>query len=231
LLVRAHHFCPKYVQQYNEAQNSTEVQTFLRNHKDSMEYISNHTGMKMETIYDGFFLYQTLLAEDKMNLTLPEWTKKVYPEILSKFALERCILENFTPDMKKLQGGRIWQQILKNMISKSKNELQPERRKIILYSGHDYVVYNTLVALNLTEPHFPEYSAAVIIELHRIEGDEYGIKILYSRSRESEIEVLKLKNCKEICPLKDFLTLTKPLIPGNYTAECDSNIDLDSRLR
>lgn len=138
----------------------------------------------METLLDVFRIYQTLLAEDYMNFTLPEWTKRVWPEPISKLAGIQCAMENWNSLLKRLNGGksvliihrfeiryiyfkgRSLKKVIEHMNDKIKGNLRPEGRKIYLYSGHENNVLNILAALNLFKPHVPKYSAATIIELH-----------------------------------------------------------------
>lgn len=70
--------------------------------------------------------------------------------------------------------------ILQHIKGKAAGILQPEERKIYLFSGHENNVINILAALNIFETHFPEYSAAVIIELHYFRNlDQYGVKVSF----------------------------------------------------
>lgn len=64
------------------------------------------------------------------------------------------------------------------MINKSEGVFDPPGRKIFLYSGHDNNVINILAALNLYEPHFPNYSSAVLIELYRVNNtNQHYVKV------------------------------------------------------
>ncbi|KAG5868535.1 hypothetical protein JTB14_037254 [Gonioctena quinquepunctata] len=229
LLIRPDTYCPKYAREHEIALQSEKVDSFLKNHHDSLEYISKNAGKQYRTIVDVFSIYHALKAEHTMNLTLPDWTKRIFPETLTEFAVKRGEVENSTPSMRRLNGGRVLQQIVKNIMAKINNTLEHPDRKIYLYSGHDYNVVNILAILNLYQPHFPKYGSAVIIELHHLaDKDEYAVKILHSKSLQEEIEEKKLEGCDIMCPLKQFLNITKDLIPANYTAECESTIDLDS---
>lgn len=70
--------------------------------------------------------------------------------------------------------------VIENMVAKSLDKLMPSDRKIFLYSGHEYTVINILAAMDLYDPpHFPKYSAAVIIELHQLScnSTKYAVKV------------------------------------------------------
>lgn len=42
-----------------------------------------------------------------MNLTLPEWTKSVYPEDITNIAAKQCEMENYNDILKRLNGGKM----------------------------------------------------------------------------------------------------------------------------
>lgn len=205
---------------------SEEVQKYTQDHSDLLKYVEGHTKRSIKTILNVFDIYQTLNSEDAMNLTLPEWTKSVYPSKLHEVAAQRCYFENSTPLLKKLNGGRMLGKVVDQMLAKANNTLQPTNRKLFLYSGHENNVLNILATLDLLKPHVAKFAASVFIELHSTE-DNYGVKIFYLKDPSLEPELQKLENCEELCPLSRFIELTKNRIPGNYTAECESDIYLD----
>lgn len=47
------------------------------------------------------------------------------------------------------------------------------RTKMYLYSGHESNIAAILQALQVYKPHVPEYSSALIMELHQIDSDYY----------------------------------------------------------
>lgn len=53
------------------------------------------------------------------------------------------------------------------------------------------------------------------------------LQVLYIRDVYQPPEELPLEGCDVLCPLNTFIKLTEHHIPKNYTAECDSNINLD----
>ncbi|XP_044259333.1 venom acid phosphatase Acph-1-like isoform X1 [Tribolium madens] len=218
-LRRPNAYCPAYMKELEEVLSSEEVQREIKANRDFFKYIAEKTKKPMNTLGDVFGVYQTLNAEESMNLTLPEWAQSVYPEQLHAMAAKQCNYENYNTVLKRLNGGRMLGQIIKQMSAKSRNLL---REKIFLYSGHENNVINILAALNLFKPHVPKYSAAVIVELY-----QNGVKVLYLRDVTSEPEVQKLEGCDVLCPLDDFIRITRPHVPGNYTAECHSHVNLD----
>ncbi|XP_063909786.1 venom acid phosphatase Acph-1-like [Zophobas morio] len=227
-LRRPTHYCPAYVKELEEVLLSDDIQRQTKQYRDLFKYIEEHTKIKIDNTGDAFNVYQTLNAEANMNLTLPEWSKTVYPEPLQTLAGLQCNFENYNAILKTLNGGRMLGVILKHMIDKSNRALSPAERKIYLYSGHENNVVNILATLNLFKPHVPKYSAAVIVELHYLnEKMGYGVKVLYLRDVDSEPEEQKLEGCDAICPLSSFIRIVEPHIPVNYTKECHALVNLD----
>lgn len=62
------------------------------------------------------------------------------------------------------------------MVAKTTSSLKPDK-KIFLYSGHEHTVFSTLAALDLYDHHFPNYSSAVIYELHKLANNQYIVKV------------------------------------------------------
>lgn len=86
--------------------NSKEVLAELSTKQEILDYLTNNTGKKVATFSDLMGLYQTLTTETFMNLSLPEWTKSVYPGIITDMAIRQGELETSTPTLKKLFGGK-----------------------------------------------------------------------------------------------------------------------------
>lgn len=60
-------------------ENQREVQEDLKNLRSFMSELSNLTGNYINNTLDIKNIYDTLVAESFMNLTLPDWTKKMFP--------------------------------------------------------------------------------------------------------------------------------------------------------
>lgn len=84
---------------------SNQVQHLLKSKRKLLQYISKHAKKPVNKLIDVFGIYQTLNAEQSMNLTLPEWTKSVYPEEIHTLAGKQCNFENYNSVLKRLNGG------------------------------------------------------------------------------------------------------------------------------
>jgi len=219
-------YCPRYVKELHKIERSTMMARVLKENQADMEYISKETGLKMRSLMDVFKIYQTLCAEENMNFTLPQWTDSVYSTTITNLAGMQCKFENYNTWLKRLNGGRSLQRVIANM--KNKIIKHKPESKMYLYSGHENNVINVLAALNLFQPHVVHYCASVTLELHYLPNDEsYAVKILYSKSSNSTAEPLVLDGCTILCPFDKFLSITEPVVPVNYTTECESPFNLD----
>ncbi|CAH0554071.1 unnamed protein product [Brassicogethes aeneus] len=220
-------YCPTYYKELESIYSSPEYLIVLKEHKKLLQYIAKNSGKPMNSLVDVFNIYQTLCSEKSLNLTLPEWANTVYDDI-EELAGKQCEIENSNDILKKLNGGRMLGQVIKQMLAKTENKLYPEQTKIFLYSGHENNVINILAALDVFKAHVPKFSAAVLIELHYLkDSQQYAVKVFYSRDVDNSLEEQTLPGCGTLCPLTDFIRITEKHVPQNYTLECNSNIDLD----
>ncbi|KAK5649380.1 hypothetical protein RI129_000409 [Pyrocoelia pectoralis] len=236
-------FCPLYNEELNLFMGQSEAKNILEANKQLLEYLTEKTGRSMKSLLDVLFLYGALSAEINLNLVIPQWAQALLPlssakyanlslpnwasdvyDSLREMATLRLSTENYNTKLKRLSGGRMFRIVLENMIKKSQNLLLPSERKMFLYSSHDVNVANTLAVLDIFKPHFPHYNSAVMIELHREPGERYIVKVYYLRDTNNDPEELLLKHCGTICELQQLKNIMQPLLPTNYTRECESDI-------
>lgn len=72
-----------------------------------MKNLTNLTGKNISTPWDMYNLYLLFVAESAMNLTLPEWSKDIFPngQLLDGILLEYEIF-SYTKHMRRLNGGK-----------------------------------------------------------------------------------------------------------------------------
>lgn len=139
-------------------------------------YLSKHTGDKIDSILTVEFLYNTLEIEYLNNLTLPEWTRTVFPDKMRDLAALSLAIFTKTDFMKRMHGGALLKEILDNINQKINGTLKPNR-KLFLYSGHDLTVVSLMRVLGFDDLLKPEFGASIFIEHHKIEGEDV-IKVL-----------------------------------------------------
>lgn len=103
---RPDHYCPTYLRELHRVLQSELVKEYLKKKKDVLDYIEENSGRPINKLQDVFSIYQTLTAERGMNLTLPEWSKSLYPHGITEIAAKRCELENSNKILKRLNGGK-----------------------------------------------------------------------------------------------------------------------------
>lgn len=89
------------------------------------------------------------------NYSLPEWTKRIFPEgdfynSIEEAALKTFMLDTSTPFLAKIKGGYLLKDILDRFTNKSKSILHPNR-KLWVYSGHDTTISRILNTLGVLE--------------------------------------------------------------------------------
>lgn len=165
------------------------------------------------------------------------------------------LLVNFTMHFRL--SGVLLKQIIDDMIAVADNGTSTDTHKINLFSGHEHNVAALLNALGLYEPHVPQYSSAVIIELVRYKKAYYVrvcltgsifffTSILFKNYTcqtllmfkqiirylgiPSHFIVEEIPNCSELCPLDKFIKLMKPVTPVDVEMECKSDKITQSQL-
>lgn len=73
--------------------------------------------------------------------------------------------------------GRVLQKIIKQMVAKATNNLEPKDRKIFLNSGHEHTVFSPQAALGIYDHHFPNYASATMYELHKLANNTFAVKV------------------------------------------------------
>ncbi|XP_047355334.1 prostatic acid phosphatase-like [Vespa velutina] len=211
--------CPKYAQARNTILQLPEVQNVQNENKQLYEELTNLTGMTIESPEDVSSLYSTLKAEETMKLTLPDWTKKYYPDKLIPLTLYDLKLNTYNDMLKRLKGGPLLKKIVYDMIAKKKGTLHPETRKMFMYVGHDSTVVTLLDVLHIWNDQMPEYNIMTLIELHE---DAYGwnVQVFLRNTTNHEPYPMTIPGCATICPIDKFIKILEPMIPNNWKDEC-----------
>jgi len=106
-----------------------------------------------------------------MNITLPEWTKNYYPDKLIPLTLYELQLNTYNDEFRRLKGGPMVKKIIDDMIAKKENVLQPKKRKMFMYVGHDSTIISLLDTMHIWYNQMPYYNIMTIIELHEDESN------------------------------------------------------------
>ncbi|KAK9505305.1 hypothetical protein O3M35_009393 [Rhynocoris fuscipes] len=212
--------CKRYDVAYKHFISSLEMKKINEKYKDLYDYLSSHCGKVVDDLDGIDYLYSTLFIEKLANLTLPEWTKEVFPVKMKEPAGLSFAIPTYTTELKRLRGGPLVKEMLDNMQKKIDGNLE---RNISVYSGHDTTIGNLLNTMGIFNEISPPFAATVLVELRKnsMDGQHY-VTILYKNSSSSP-HLLTLPGCTEACPLDKVKTLLHDVIPINWDTECHSH--------
>ncbi|CAK9834163.1 Lysosomal acid phosphatase [Anthophora retusa] len=217
-VLAAKKYCPRYDYELEQVLNSPEMKKIDKENEKLYAYLTNNAGNKISSLKSVLQLYDTLFIENLYNKTLPEWTRSVFPEKLQPIAAKCFTINAHNKILQRLKSGLLLGEMVDHMEKKSKNALTPNR-KVWMYSAHDDTLANMLMTLNVFEPHCPPYTAVILIELRVNLRNQYFVTVSYKNTSD-EPQLLTLPGCIALCPLNQFIALTKDVIPINWEKEC-----------
>ncbi|XP_072158964.1 testicular acid phosphatase homolog isoform X2 [Bemisia tabaci] len=133
--------------------------------------------------------------------------------------------EEFLSYLSQKTGVVITRNLIKDVLSKMKQKTDSEAkfsRRLNVYSGHDFTLIsfwqNANISQEITDQ--PLNGAALLIELHEING-KYRVKILYKKHpKDEDLLVLKTVACQNYSPeddMCDFDTFSSALQSSIFT--------------
>ncbi|XP_043796608.1 venom acid phosphatase Acph-1-like [Apis laboriosa] len=209
--------CPKYIKEYFRVSNLPIIHKEILKNKDLLNYLKEHTGLDMiiNPLFQIYKLYHFLMSQISMNIALPKWaTENVRNRIEKLVALEYNIL-SYNTLMKRLNGGFIIKEFLKNL--NKKNESAP---KIYVYSGHELNIAAFAKAHDLIEPKLPAFGSAIIVEKLRNQCGVAYIQMHLWTGVTEQLITYKIPKCEKICPYNKYLKLIEHVIPFDEEINC-----------
>nr|XP_018905785.1 PREDICTED: prostatic acid phosphatase-like [Bemisia tabaci] len=213
-------------------QRDLVIKKKLEDHQEFLAYLSKYTGLDVKNASHLSGLFDNLSVVEQQGLTLPQWTRDVYPKKLESLAnLE--FMELFkTQTMIKLESGVLINEIVSNMVRKTDASKNFERM-LNLYPASDRILIRLWRGLNMTQEitSKPYYGAALFIELHEIDK-KYRVKILHKKgTTDDELTTLKIRGCEggydleqdEMCDLDVFLSALEPMIITDFDKACENS--------
>ncbi|XP_014256189.1 prostatic acid phosphatase-like [Cimex lectularius] len=221
--------CKKYDFIFEKFKHSKSMKEINSKYKPIFDYVARNTGSKIKDPYDIENIYSTLHIESLANFTLPEWTKKVFPDMLKEITGIAFAVPTYITKLKRLKGGPLMKEMLNNMHDKL-NVKDPLARNISVYSGHDITLaylLNTLGVFNFLPPPF---TSSVMVELRKT-ANQSLVTIFYKNlTGDVEPYLLTVPGCDEACPLDKLTQLMQPLIPVDWDTECHEHTAFDLSL-
>ncbi|XP_072390341.1 lysosomal acid phosphatase-like isoform X2 [Diabrotica undecimpunctata] len=207
MLIASERPCKKHDRLYQELLNSKSYLAFLEQQREILDYLSFHSGENVTTLRDVFLINDNLSVESKYNLTLPDWTKNVFPQLLSPLAQLSIALPASTPELGRLRSGPLIDYIatfLENAILKSNNS-----QKYLILSGHDFTIGTLLTTLGSNDHPLAEYASSVIFELRKSKDNVPFVNLMFRNS--TNLYGIKLKQCAFNCDFKQFNQIIAPV--------------------
>ncbi|XP_032666438.1 venom acid phosphatase Acph-1-like isoform X2 [Odontomachus brunneus] len=210
--------CPEYLDEYERVLKTPEVQEIMYQFEDMRQNLTKLTGKRLERPMDFFFLYHTFVAESSLGLPLPEWVYDYFPKgSLFDAIIASYNISNKNSKLRRYFAGPMIRAMIDNMLATQNGA---SRTKMYLYSGHESNIAAMLQALQVYKPHVPEYSSALVMELHQMDSN-YFVKILYYTGIPPMFSEITLPGCELLCPFDKFLDMTTNIIPTNEELICN----------
>ncbi|XP_065723269.2 prostatic acid phosphatase isoform X1 [Drosophila suzukii] len=211
--------CPAFDYELATLESSPEFKAMTEKHRDLFAYLSEKAGRSVKTFVDAQYLNNTLFIENLYNMTLPEWTKKVYGgEELTYVANFAFVISTYTRKLARLKAGPLLKDIFNRFEEKSSRRLDPDR-SMWVYSAHDTTIANVLNALKLFEIHSPPYAACILMEMRLDESNTPLVSIFYKNTTAEPLP-LDIPGCGPSCPLKSLVSLYQDVLPVDWEREC-----------
>ncbi|XP_037029743.1 prostatic acid phosphatase-like [Bradysia coprophila] len=221
-LLAAKKSCPAYDYALKKYKKSEDFVRLNKRFQGLYEYLTEHSGKKVDSPTGVNNLYNNLFIEDLYNMSLPEWTKKVYPGGDMQWLAARSFATNtYTPKLARLKVGFLIKEMFQRFSNKSVSLSNP-KQSVWIYSAHDTTVANLLNALGLFELHTPPYTACVLLEL-RLKDDVPMVQIFYKNST-NDPHPMYIPHCGISCPLEKLYQIYDAIIPGRFEDECRLSI-------
>ncbi|XP_033162482.1 prostatic acid phosphatase isoform X1 [Drosophila mauritiana] len=211
--------CPAYDYELASLESSPEFKALTEKHRNLFAYLSEKGGRPVKTFIDAQYLNNTLFIENLYNMTLPEWTKKVYGrEELTYVANFAFAISSYTRKLARLKAGPLLKDIFQRFKEKSSGSLKPDR-SMWVYSAHDTTVASVLNALKLFELHSPPYTACIMMELRVDETNTPLVSIFYKNTTAEPLP-LDIPGCGPSCPLAKLVNIYEDVLPVDWEREC-----------
>lgn len=196
-------YCHKYAQQTKDAlENNQQLQKILNDNPNLLVYISNHTGDNYTDANNLSSLYDTLFVENRFNLTLPNWTKQVYPEPLKTF--RQGFFQSYVTTKKQIQiaAGSFLNLVISHFEKVAANGTNNDVKKFLMYSAHDFNIVVILAAFGAYDGKLLPYFASTLVFELRQNSTDSSVHVYY-KDKEDPVTV-RVKDCQENCSLDDF---------------------------
>lgn len=200
--------------------NSARADALREKHAQLLQYIGTKAGLSVPLdILDVWLYFDNFLCQEKNNKSWPEWLDKNRFDQLTRLYYDSSKLHFSTETLKKLRGGTLLKEIVNRLRSKE-DGTSTSNKKYYAYSAHDTTIAALLATLGIDYDIFPLYATAVMVELHRQNGESF-IKIVHKNGTDIDtVYEYSIPNCPEPCRFATFSAVYQKYFPSNWESEC-----------
>jgi len=225
-LLSSHAKCPRFESLQLDILSGEWMTNLYKEYFDLFNYVSTNVKQNITDIVRLDYVYDTLLIERENNLTLPNWTKQIFPGD-GKFKYLRDLsftVDTLTDELKRLKGGPWVKEMIEHFDTIAHSNDASSEMKIYMYSAHDTTVAPILHTLGVFNNIAPPYASMVMVELHDLGSNSLHVKVLYHNDSSVPPYVMTIPGCQELCPLNKFKDITSKFIPEDIIEECGLNV-------
>ncbi|XP_063838900.1 venom acid phosphatase Acph-1-like isoform X1 [Ostrinia nubilalis] len=222
--------CPRYQQEKQRILKAFTEESLLAPYRDLFHKIAQMTGTNFSTPQDAYHMHNLFLIQDDIKVPNPKWAKHVKRKLMDVARLEYSMMFHNNL-LRKLSGGALLQQIIKEAVSSTVDKTSP---RVIVRTGTPVSVAALLAACVAPPPRLPDPGAALLFELHEklpsnqskkdqknlTDGQRFGLKIYYWDDDSAEPRLMEVPGCNAFCPLETFTELTKYIVSHDYNKDC-----------
>ncbi|XP_046545921.1 lysosomal acid phosphatase-like isoform X1 [Haliotis rubra] len=215
--------CKKYDQ--IEAANfaSNRIKQLMAGNQEFLQLLSRETGFKPFNVRDILPVADTLYCEKVHNITWPAWVNDtIYAKARDLEQIGFDLL--FHDNVGRLKGGPLVKKWID--LAQQKVATKTISTKMNVFSAHDSTVVSVLSALKLYNNLIPPYTSTLFMELHEATSGVFHVELYYRNvsstdpNDDTQPHQLTIPGCSSQCPLTNFVSLTKDMVPTDWDAEC-----------
>ncbi|KAL1236561.1 putative acid phosphatase 5 [Trichinella spiralis] len=210
---------------WNEVMTSAPVLNLMHQHAELFDLLRKQTGFPLKTLDDIYQVYEplySLIQNDGFLPCLPEWlTVELYQIIENLYRVSTTFYYN-DQRIKPYRGGILLEHIANQIRKKIFGSIP--KAKYFGYSTHDLTLIGLLENLNVynAENH-PEFSAALMVELHETSTHGYTVELWYRTSlNNNTLKQLFIPECSPTCSAEEFLNFSKGKGVADWFESCES---------
>ncbi|XP_053680099.1 prostatic acid phosphatase [Anopheles nili] len=215
--------CPAFDHALKIYRQSEPYHSYNASLEQLYRYVTEKTGRKYDSLTSLQNLYSALHIEELNNMTLPDWTRSVYPEPLQTISAMTFAVKTNTTQLARLKMGPLVKEMLQRFRSKANGKLKPNR-SVWMYSAHDVTVASLLNAMRVFELHNPPFAACVMFELRQpSDGGQSYVQIFYKNTTAEPLQLV-IPGCGSSCSLDKMFEIYDSILPKDWDSECQLSL-------